>query len=546
MGNEARGEGPLRAGTDPVATTRDAIGVFADFQRRLSGFLHDLRQVADLNSIFVGKILDSGETHERSLAEVSLELDRIGHSSRQVLTDLEAADLVVGESREQSVMSLSAMDKTKSSMQALEATFASVSAVFDSIRGEATAILEQIAHIVDISELTNLLALNAAIQAARAGEHGKGFAVVAKEVRNLAENTRRITQALAERVAALQASLNSSGNSLESFRTIKSEIIADVQLSSERLGSSTEALTTAVSRIAHVRDLSREQSESAGEIAARVAKLATDTRFLNSSSSHISASMESEKEILAALASNAAEAARSYSQISAPSSAGPRSTRSRIIVGHDVTYPPWVYLDKGNSAGVSVDLLRRISAAAGLEIEIVGDEWDRIRLAFEKGDIDLVINAGWPNSAFKEASVIPTIPYESFAVRVFMHGSRLPPEGGELELRGKRIAVQKGSYVDQVIAPLGCELVYIENELDGMVQLIWEEVDGTATESKVGEYLSRKFFGGKIVAASGILGTKNVVMLTKAGAEGLREALNKGIRAISPSSTRSRTALPGS
>ncbi|HEY0382535.1 MAG TPA: TRAP transporter substrate-binding protein DctP [Candidatus Elarobacter sp.] len=115
--------------------------------------------------------------------------------------------------------------------------------------GELLALTQKINGIVDfvreVSERTNLLALNAKIEAARAGEHGRGFAVVAGEVGKLAASTREATRDMDEllrQIAARGASTSAFGASLE-------EAVTGSERSAGGARSALGAISTAVADV---------------------------------------------------------------------------------------------------------------------------------------------------------------------------------------------------------------------------------------------------------------------------------------------------------
>ncbi|WP_413285764.1 methyl-accepting chemotaxis protein [Vibrio sp. MA40-2] len=242
---------------------------------RLSGLISQIQSSAKTVSGVADESHAMSQKTNQRVSEQSKQTDSIAAA----VTEMEQA---INEVASHAAQSSNEVDQVTlqahSNMDNMQKNLRFVGRLQDSL-DEATQVIGQLSSqsqqigailtvIQSISEQTNLLALNAAIEAARAGEHGRGFAVVADEVRSLATRTQQSANEIGVMIDSLQEKANQAVGIVENN-------LVHAEQSVKQTNETNESLESMLARLTHINEMSRSiatASEQQTAVAQDVAK----------------------------------------------------------------------------------------------------------------------------------------------------------------------------------------------------------------------------------------------------------------------------------
>jgi methyl-accepting chemotaxis protein len=292
--------------SDPLGNVVDSVNSMLD---SFTSVLRRVRDAASDVSAGANQILSASETmaagatqQDKEITHTSAAVEELTASMKQVSTNAGASAEAARRALDAAEQGNRSVRDTLEGMQRIRSSVQATAKKIKSLGDRSLEISEIINVINDITEKTNLLAINAAIEAARAGEAGRGFAVVADEVRKLAEHSRTATKGIASLIKTIQAETNEAvvvmeegtrevevgarladqaGKALAAISMVvrqSAELVQEISLASQQQALGTEGVANAMQIISNI---TRQTAQGARQTARSTEKMVQMSEQLN-------------------------------------------------------------------------------------------------------------------------------------------------------------------------------------------------------------------------------------------------------------------------
>ncbi|CCN70165.1 methyl-accepting chemotaxis protein [Vibrio nigripulchritudo] len=309
----ASGEGDLTQRLK--VTSNDEIGQlsseFNQFLEKLQTIIRDLVNTTEVVGELIEQskrsatvIRDSSDSQFKETDLVATASEEMTQTATVVAQNVHSAADAANQASAAAVSGHEVVEKSYSEMTRLVEKMQTAVPTVEALASNNASITEILTVIEGISEQTNLLALNAAIEAARAGEHGRGFAVVADEVRSLASRTQESVGEIREVIGKVElgtkdvVSAIQEGNDLANntsvyvrnavneLESIKSAIQAITEMNNQIVNATEQQqqVSSEVNlNIANIRDLSADilnQAQSSDSVVSEITEMSHQQQTL--------------------------------------------------------------------------------------------------------------------------------------------------------------------------------------------------------------------------------------------------------------------------
>ena len=258
-----------------------------NFETNVKGVVDMVASAAtemEATSRSVGQIVDTSKAKMTSLTQ---QIEGTSRSVQSVASATSQLSSAVNEINQQITRSTSITNSAVDEAKKADITVQTLTEAANKI-GEVVEMINTIAAQI------NLLALNATIEAARAGDAGKGFAVVASEVKNLATQTTKATEQIAQFISSIQgatgetvSAINSIGGKIREINEISTTIAAAVEEQSvatqdiaNNVKQAADSTNTVLTHASEVSRASSETGESATQMIAATDELSRQSEML--------------------------------------------------------------------------------------------------------------------------------------------------------------------------------------------------------------------------------------------------------------------------